>query len=84
MDILKTIAADIQHSVFENDTAGVLYVTRDIYSDSFIVSVPVYSFSAYVWEDNFERDYKWIEDHFPGRKYAARLIEAIRGIIAAF
>ena len=30
MDILKTIAFDITRSVFNNDTEGMMYVTKDI------------------------------------------------------
>ena len=68
MEILKTIAIDIRHSVFENDTEGMMYITKDIYSDSYIISVPVWSFSAivsYESEAEAERDYKWIQEHFP-------------------
>jgi hypothetical protein len=65
MDILKTIAYDITQSVFNNDTEGMMYVTKDIYSDSFIISVPVFSFSSSVRETHTEIDYEWIKNHFP-------------------
>lgn len=86
MEVLKTISVDIQHSVFENDTAGVLYVTRDIYDDSYIVAVPVFCFSCRVRETHTETDYEWIRDNFPtiGRKYVARLVEVIQEVITKF
>lgn len=84
MDILKTLAVDIQHSVFNNNTTGILYVTRDVYEGSFVVAVPVYSFSAIIRKDNLENDCKWVQDHFPGRQYAERLIEEIKRLISEF
>lgn len=50
-EILKTIAIDVTHSVFENETAAMMYITKDIYSESYIVAIPVESFSYQVWEN---------------------------------
>lgn len=84
MDVLKTIAIDIRESVFENDTEGILYITKDIYSDAFIVSVPVYTFSSDVRETHAEDDYKWIYNHFPisNTDHKKKLIQAIKEGIA--
>lgn len=58
MDKLKALAVDVRHSVFENETEAMMYVVRDIYSadTQFIFSIPVYTFSISVKEENFERD----------------------------
>jgi hypothetical protein len=89
MDVLKTIAIDIRESVFENDSEGILYIAKDIYSDSYIISLPSCSFSAtvsYESESHAERDYKWILDHFPDIEgdYRDNLIKAIREGIEGF
>ena len=44
MEKLQTIVIDIKHSVFENKTVAIIYVTKVIYSESFIVSIPVITF----------------------------------------
>ncbi len=54
---MKTIAIDIKHSVFDNETEAIMYVTKDIYSDSFIVAIPVIMFS---WEVAGERDLDYL------------------------
>ena len=56
MDHLKTVAIDITESVFENDWSAILYITKDIYSDSYIIAIPVVSFSYQVWFSGMERD----------------------------
>ena len=87
MEILKTIAIDIRESVFENDTEGILYVTKDIYSDSYIISVPVWSFSAivsYESETGAENDYKWIQEHLLSFHHRENLVQAIKEAIEEF
>jgi 5'(3')-deoxyribonucleotidase len=87
MEILKTIAIDIRESVFENDTEGILYITKDIYSDSYIISVPVWSFSAilsYESETEAKRDYNWIKEHFPSFQHRENLVQAIKEAIEEF
>ena len=87
MDRLTTIAIDIRESVFENDTEGILYITKDIYSDSYIISVPVWSFSAilsYESEAQTESDYKWIQEHFPSFQHRENLVQAIKEAIKEF
>jgi hypothetical protein len=54
--MLKTVAIDITRTVFDNHFDAVLYITRDIYSDSYIISLPVLTFSWQVWDDKRERD----------------------------
>lgn len=36
--VLKTVAIDVTHSVFENKTAAMMYIKKDIYSESNIVA----------------------------------------------
>ena len=89
MDILKTIAIDIRESVFENNSEGILYITKDIYSDNYIISVPVFSFSSsvsYESETHAEHDYKWIKNHFPniGGDYRENLVQAVKEGIEEF
>ena len=43
---LETIAFDIKESVFDNDTEATMYVTKDIYSDRYIISIPVITFAC--------------------------------------
>lgn len=86
MDILRTITIDITHTVFENDTVAIMYVTKDIYSDSFIIAIPVITFSFDIYEENFERDYDWLKKSVPigdpVRK--DKLVEVIKKVIAEF
>lgn len=87
MEILKTIAIDIRESVFENDNEGILYITKDIYSDSYIISVPVWSFSSIVSYESASRtenDYKWIQEHFPSFHHRENLVQAIKEAIEKF
>lgn len=87
MEILTTKAIDIKHSVFENDNEGMMYITKDIHSDSYIISVPVWSFSAivnYESASRTENDYKWIEEHFPVFHQRENLVQAIKEAIAEF
>jgi hypothetical protein len=53
---MKTIAIDIKHSVFNNDTEAIMYVIKDDYEweDSYIIAIPVITFS---WEIKDQRDY---------------------------
>jgi uncharacterized membrane protein len=60
MEILKTIAVDIKHSVFENKTEAIMYITKDIYSDSFIIAIPVITFSWDIREESQEKDYEYL------------------------
>jgi len=86
MDTLKTVAIDIRESVFENECNGILYITKDIYNDSFIVSVPVYTFSCDVREGYEEMDYKEIYRRFPisNTDQKDNLIQVIKDGIETF
>jgi hypothetical protein len=50
---MKTIGIDIKHSVFDDETEAIMFVTKDIYSESFIIAIPVITFS---WEVRDQRD----------------------------
>jgi hypothetical protein len=86
MEVLKTIAIDIRESVFENDSEGILYITRDIYSDSYIVSIPIYTFSYQLREGFEEMDYKELYRQFPlsNTDQKEKLVQAIKEGIAEF
>lgn len=56
METLKTIVIDVKESVFDNETEAILYVTKDIYSDSFIIALPAYTFSWDVREHRIDQD----------------------------
>lgn len=86
LETLKTIAFDIKDSVFDNDTEAIMYVTKDIYSDSFIVSIPVITFSCDVREGHVEKDFDWIKKHVPIGDLVRKekLVEAIKDAITEF
>lgn len=83
LETLKTMVFDIQHSVFDNDTAALMYVTKDIHADSFIISVPVVSFS---WEVKTDKDLEHLEKYGVSgvRDVKEKLVEAIKEAIAEF
>lgn len=37
LETLKTIASDIIDSIFDNETEAIMFVTKDIYADSYKV-----------------------------------------------
>jgi hypothetical protein len=82
---MKTIAIDIKHSVFENDTEAIMYVTKDNYEweDSYIIAIPVITFS---WEIRNERDYDdLLNSHVFGvSNKKERLVEVIKKAITEF
>jgi hypothetical protein len=86
--MMKTIAIDIKHSVFNDETEATLYITKDIYSDSFIVSVPVITFSYQIREDRAGRDYNELlkSNRIPlgDPVQKERLVEVIKEAIAEF
>jgi hypothetical protein len=88
MEILKTIAIDIKHSVFENDTEAVMYITKDIYSDSFIIAIPVITFSWDIREESQEKDYEYLLNSnvipLGDSVQKERLVHAIKEGIAEF
>lgn len=86
MEVLRTVALDIQHTVFNNDTVGILYLTKDIHDDSYIISLPIFSFSARIRETHVETDCEWIYENIPsmGKKYREKLIEVIKQTIENF
>jgi hypothetical protein len=86
MKVLKTMAIDIKHSVFDNETEAIMYVTKDIYSNSFIISIPVITFSWRIWEDRIEKDYEDLLkfDLMGNKDWRQRLVEEIRKAIKKF
>lgn len=85
--MLKTIAIDIKHSVFKNDTEAIMYVTKDIYSDRFIIAIPVITFSWDIETGHEERDYNWLLRSNIGIGDPVRkenLVQAIKEAIAEF
>ncbi|WP_163531454.1 hypothetical protein [Halobacillus ihumii] len=83
MEPLKTIATDIKHSVFDNESEAIMYITKDIYSDGFIVSIPVITFSCDIAT---EHDYKWLLrfNLFGDLEKNKRLVNVIKEEIAKF
>lgn len=81
--MLKTIAIDIKLSVFENETEAIMYITKDIHSDSFIIAVPVITFS-YEIRDQKDYDHLLRFNVFGDIDKKERLVEAIREGIAEF
>lgn len=85
--MLKTISIDITHSIFENDTEAIMYVTKDIYSDKFIIAIPVITFSWDIETGHEERDYNWLLRSNIGIGDPVRkenLVQAIKEAIAEF
>jgi hypothetical protein len=80
---MKTIDIDIRHSVFENETEAIMYVTKDIYSGSFIFSIPVITFS---WEVRDQRDLDDLLKFnvFGDRDKKERIVRVIKEAIARF
>lgn len=83
--MLKTIAIDIKHSVFKNDTEAIMYVTKDIYSDRFIIAIPVITFSWDIEIGHEERDYNWLlRSNIGDPVQKEKLVQAIKKAIAEF
>lgn len=80
---MKTIAIDIKHSVFENETEAIMYVTKDIDSDSFIIAIPAITFS---WEVRDEKDLDYLLKFnvFGDVDKKERLVQAIKQAISEF
>jgi hypothetical protein len=85
LETMKTIAFDIKDSVFDNDTEAIMYITKDIYSDRYIIAIPVITFA---WDIRMERpDYEWLLKSNigigdPGRK--EKLVQVIKAAISEF
>jgi hypothetical protein len=81
--MLKIIDIDIAKSVFNNETEAIMYITQDKYEGSFIVYIPVITFS---WEIKDERDYDdLLTSHvFGDCDKRERLVTAIKEGITEF
>lgn len=86
MDTLKTIAIDIRESVFENESEGILYITKDIYSDSYIICVPVITFSWQLYENHLDKEYDNLlrVNTFGDMRKRERLVSVIKKGIEEF
>lgn len=86
LETLRTIAFDIRHSVFENKTEAIMYITNDIHSDSFIIAIPVISFSVDIVDGQEKQDYDWIKSHAPigDPVQKEKLIDEIKKAIIEF
>lgn len=60
LETLKTIAFDIKDSVFDVDSEAIMFVTKDIYSASFIIAIPVITLSLEIRQEHAEKDYEWL------------------------
>ncbi|MFC3882426.1 hypothetical protein ACFOU2_02355 [Bacillus songklensis] len=61
LETMKTMAFDIKDLVvFDNDTEAIMYVTKDIYSDSYIIAIPVITFAWVIRTEHPEQDYDWL------------------------
>ena len=80
MDELKTISIDITHSVFDNDIKATMYLIKDIYGDSFIVSIPVITFSFNLREGYKEIDYDRMERRLPLKEPVIKIDKLIQAI----
>lgn len=65
MQTLTTIAIDIQHSVFDNQHEAIMYITKDIYSDSYIISIPVITFSFDIVQERMDHDLDYLKNTVP-------------------
>ncbi|MFD2446702.1 hypothetical protein ACFSO7_22440 [Bacillus sp. CGMCC 1.16607] len=86
LEALKTIVFDVKDSVFNNDTEAIMYVTKDIYADRYIVAIPVITFSWDINFENSEKDYEWLlrSNIFGDPVRKDKLVKAIKEAIAAF
>lgn len=80
---LEARSYDIKESVFNGDTEAIMYVIEDIYNESFIVSIPVITFSMSIYD---KYDYKYLfQDNTLGNKDKQKnLIHAIKQAISDF
>lgn len=86
LESLETIAFDIRHSVFDNETEAIMYVTKDIHSDRFIIAIPVITFAMDISMEQPERDYEWLlkANGIAHTERKEKLIAAIKSAIEEF
>lgn len=86
LETMRTIAFDIKHSVFDNDTEAIMYVTKDIYSESYIIAIPAITFSWDIYEGHEERDYEWLlrSNVFGDPIKKEKLVKVIKKAIVEF
>jgi hypothetical protein len=79
---MKTIAIDIKHSVFENDTEAIMYVTKDNEEDptQYIFAIPVITFSwSAVSEEELDKYFTF--NVFGNKDGQMRLVEEMKQAI---
>lgn len=80
--MLKTKWCDIKDTVFDNETEAIMYITKDIYSDSYIVAIPIIIFS---WSIMDKHDYDYLrQSKVLDSSRKEKLIQAIKKAIAEF
>lgn len=86
LERLQTIAFDLKDLVFDNETEAIMYVTKDIYAEGFIIAIPEISFSCQIWDGEEERDLAWIKEYVPvnGLDRKEKLVKAIKAAITEF
>ncbi|OJH16002.1 hypothetical protein BLX88_25925 [Bacillus obstructivus] len=85
LETLKTVAFDIKNSVFDNSTEALMYVTKDIYAERFIVAIPVITFSWDISMEESEKDYEWLlKVNVGDMDMKERLVKAIKKAILEF
>lgn len=83
LETLKTVVFDIKHSVFDNETEALMYVTKDIHDDCYIIAIPVVSFS---WEVKTDKDLEHLEKFGVAgvRDRREQIVKAIKQAIKEF
>lgn len=82
-DVLKTKWVDIRETVFDNETEAIMYITKDYHDDSYIIAIPVITFS---WEIASKQDYDNLLklNLFGIRERREKLVEEIKKAVAEF
>lgn len=85
LDRVTLYSQDVTQTVFDNETVAILYITKDIYSECYVIALPVYTFSWSVSFDRLEGDLKDILSYnlFGHMERREKLVEAIKEGIEA-
>lgn len=82
--LLNTKSYNIKDSVFDGETEAIMYITKDIYLDAYIVAIPVITFS---WGIIDERDYDYLLNStniFGDKDKQERLVKVIKQAVLEF
>lgn len=83
-DILKTTWVDVTKTVFDNETEAIMYVTRDYHNDSYIISIPVITFSWMIYDEYKDYDNLLKFNLFGILERRQRLVAEIKNAISEF